>query len=563
MPITFFHRTMRKMSFMHPFDAFKGIDVLQDPVINKGTAFTQHERESLNIVGLLPDGVDTLEIQKQRVLTHLAKKTTDLERYIYLIALLDRNETLFYAVIMSDPLRFIPILYDPTVGEACLEFNDIYRRPRGIYISWPHKGRIASILRNWPVKEIRFICVSTGERILGLGDLGANGMGIPIGKLQLYTACASIPPDCLLPILLDAGTNNEKLLKDSLYLGYKQKRPDEVLMDEFVDEFICATQEVFPNCCVHFEDWKGTDAIKYLAKYSQRLCCYNDDIQGTASIVLSGLFTAANLKKEKISDQKVFFLGAGSAGIGIAHMLVLAMKREGLQDQEAQGRIAFFDVNGMLDVSRKDLLPAQRIYAKNLPATQDLSAAISAFKPTVLIGVSTQGCAFNEHVIELMAKFNERPIIFALSNPTEKAECTAEQAYQWTEGKAIFAAGVQFPSVHFKDKVFYPGQANNFYIFPAVSLAIYATRPKYVSDALFIEAAYAISMQMNAADLDKGMLFPKQDHIQDIEIAIAIHVAKFIFKSGLATVQEPQDISAWIQKMLYKAEYIYLNTGSR
>ena len=300
----------------------KNIAILENASTNKGTAFTLEERDRLNITGLLPDAVDTLDLQRQRILGHLAAKTTDLERYIYLISLLDRNEALFYNVVMADPARFIPILYDPTVGEACLRFDHIFRRPRGMYISLRHKGQVEKILRNWPVKDIRFICVSTGGRILGLGDLGANGMGIPIGKLQLYTACAAIPPEPLLPVLLDCGTNNECLLHDPLYLGLRKPRPSDAEMDEFVDEFILATQKVFPQCCVHFEDWKGTDAIKYLAKYRNKICCYNDDIQGTASVALAGLMTALAVKKEKISQQRIFFLGAGSAGLGIADLLV-------------------------------------------------------------------------------------------------------------------------------------------------------------------------------------------------------------------------------------------------
>ena len=450
----------------------KNIAILENASTNKGTAFTLEERDRLNITGLLPDAVDTLDLQRQRILGHLAAKTTDLERYIYLISLLDRNEALFYNVVMADPARFIPILYDPTVGEACLRFDHIFRRPRGMYISLRHKGQVEKILRNWPVKDIRFICVSTGGRILGLGDLGANGMGIPIGKLQLYTACAAIPPEPLLPVLLDCGTNNERLLHDPLYLGLRKPRPSDAEMDEFVDEFILATQQVFPQCCVHFEDWKGTDAIKYLAKYRNKICCYNDDIQGTASVALAGLMTALAVKKEKISQQRIFFLGAGSAGIGIADLLASAMRLEGLTEKEAQSAITLFDINGLIETTRKDLSPSQQKYAKAHSPIKNLLEGIELFKPTVLIGVSTQGKAFNQQVVQSMAQLNDRPIIFALSNPTDKAECSAEEAYTWTKGKVLYAAGVQFPNVKIGDKLFYPGQANNFYIFPAVSLAV-------------------------------------------------------------------------------------------
>ncbi len=535
--------------------SMNGMKVIEDAVLNKNTAFSYEERDKLGISGLLPDGVDTILEQRQRVMGHLADKPTDLEKYIYLIGLLDRNETLFYNVIMSDPARFIPILYDPTVGEACLKFGHIYRRPRGMYISLRHKGHIEKVLRNWPIKDIRFICVSTGGRILGLGDLGANGMGIPIGKLQLYTACAAIPPQNLLPVLLDCGTNNEQLLRDPLYLGMRQIRPTDAEMDDFVDEFIYATQKVFPQCCIHFEDWKGTDAIKYLTKYRDKICCYNDDIQGTASIVLSGLTTALEVKKQKLSEQKIFFLGAGSAGLGIADLLLSAMKLEGLSEQNALENITFFDINGLIETSRKDLSPSQLKYAKKNAPIKNLCEAIKHFKPSILIGVSTQGRAFTQEVVETMAALNDRPIIFALSNPTEKAECTAADAYTWTKGKALFAAGVQFPNVNVDNELFYPGQANNFYIFPAVSLAVFATRPKHIPDLLFITAAKATAEQVSAKQRECGMMFPPQSNILEIETTTAVKVAQVIFDHNLATVERPKDIRNWIQGMLYKADY--------
>jgi len=533
----------------------QNIEILENPITNKGTAFTLEERNKLNLTGLLPEAVDTLDLQRQRVLSHLAMKTTDLERYIYLIGLLDRNEVLFYNVVMSDPARFIPILYDPTVGEACLKFDQIYRRSRGMYVSLSHKGQVEKVLRNWPNKNISFICVSTGGRILGLGDLGANGMGIPIGKLQLYTACAAIPPEILMPVLLDCGTNNEELLRDPLYLGLRKPRPSDAEMDAFVDEFIQATQKVFPNCCVHFEDWKGTDAIKYLAKYRETICCYNDDIQGTASVALAALLTALEVKKEKISEQRIFFYGAGSAGLGISDLLVSAMTLEGKSKKDAQASITLFDINGLIETTRKDLSPSQKKYAKTHAPLKNLNDAIRAFKPTILIGVSTQGKAFNKQVVETMAKLNDRPIIFALSNPTNKAECSAEEAYTWTKGKVLFAAGVQFPNVQVGNKVFYPGQANNFYIFPAVSLAVYATRPKHITDEMFIEAARATAAQVNPAERERGMMFPPQSNILATEVATAVQVVEMIFDQNMATVERPKDIKSWLKNMLYKPEY--------
>jgi len=532
-----------------------GVALLNDPVRNKGTAFTPDERKRLGLEGLLPAPTDTLDQQVERVLGHLDGKPNDLERYIYLVGLSDRNETLFYRTVMSDPARFIPILYDPTVADACLAFGHIYRRARGMYITRQMKGRIAEVLRNWPQRDIRFICVSTGGRILGLGDIGANGMGIPIGKLQLYTACAAVPPDCLLPVLLDIGTTNEALRADPLYLGSREKPPSDEELDELVEEFIQAVQQVFPDCCIHFEDWKGTDAIRLLNRYADKILCYNDDIQGTAGVTLAGLTTALQIIGAPLVDQRILFLGAGSAGIGIAKLIAAAMQAKGLSQHEARSRISMFDIDGLLEPSRVNLSEAQKVYAHKAAPSKDLVKTIETLKPTVLIGVSTKGGAFNQRVVEAMSKLNERPIIFALSNPTDKAECTAEQAYTWSKGKALFAAGVQFPDVTLNGRTYHPGQANNFYIFPAVGLATYATRPRRITDECFIVAAQASADQIGPDLRAKGMLFPGQDNILETEITTATRVAEFMFDEGLAQVKRPRDIRAWIEGQLYKPEY--------
>ena len=534
----------------------RGTALLDDCILNRGTAFTEAERKANGLEGLLPPSVETIERQVERVMGHLDQKPSDLERYVYLVGLCDRNETLFYKTLMSDPARFVPIVYDPTIADACLTFGHIYRRPRGMYITRDMKGRMADVLRNWPTKDVRFICVSSGGRILGLGDIGANGMGIPIGKLQLYTACAAVPPCCCLPVLFDIGTTNAPMRADPLYLGLREAPPvsdDEV--DALVDEFVAAANEVFPGVCVHFEDWKGTDAIRLLARYTDKVLCYNDDIQGTASVTIAGLTTALQIVGQKLSDQRIFFLGAGSAGIGIGNMIVEAMAAEGLEKAEAQKRITMFDVNGLVEPSRKDLSPSQQVYAHKAEPTKDLATAVDAFKPTVLIGVSTSHGAFSEKVVKTMAKHVDRPIIFPLSNPTDKAECTPEQAYTWTDGKALVACGVQFPDVTVDGKTFQPGQANNFYIFPAIGLAVYATRPKRITDRMFIEAAKASADQVSQDDRDRGMLFPKQSHILEVEITTATRVAEFIFDQGEATVERPKDIRAWIEGLTYKPEY--------
>lgn len=419
-----------------------GVKVLEDASLNRSTAFTQQEREDRGLIGLLPPRVETLELQVKRCLFQLSKKNNDLEQYVYLAQLADDNQTLFYSVLASDPARFLKIVYDPTVGTACLEFGHIYRKPNGMYISYDQRGSIKKVLRNWPLDDVRVICVSTGGRILGLGDLGANGMGIPIGKLQLYTACAAVPPQLLLPVLLDCGTDNKQLLDDPLYLGLKQNRPTTDELDAFVQEFVDAVQDLFPKCCIHFEDWKGTDAIRLLARYVKQISCYNDDIQGTGSVAVAGLYNAMKICKGVLKDQRILFLGAGSAGIGIANMIVSALKVEGIGDKEAQSHISLFDVDGLLEPSRQDLSPEQQHFSHDgARPTKDFVEAIEQLKPTILVGVSTIKGAFTQKVIEAMTTLNLHPVIFALSNPTDHAECTAEEAYKYSGGKAIFARG--------------------------------------------------------------------------------------------------------------------------
>src|SRR5499425_1820517 len=378
----------------------RGIEILYDPAINKSTAFTEAEKKAFGLIGLVPDITETEDLQLKRVLLQLAQKNTDLERYIYLINLLDHNETLFYRTVMSDPARFLPIVYDPTIGEACLKFGHIYRSPRGMYLSITRRGKVKDVLKNWPQKDVRFICVTDAGRILGLGDLGANGMGIPIGKLQLYTACAGVPPQCLLPMYLDAGTNNEQYLHDPLYLGMRKPRPSTKELYSFVDEFVEAVQQVFPKCCIHFEDWTGADAFHLLERYRDKYCVYNDDVQGTAGIVLTGMINAAKIKSTKLSDERYLFLGAGSAGIGLANLLCSAMVEEGLTRKQAQSQVYMFDVNGLLETTRTDLVDFQRPYAHKHSPTRGFTPAIESIKPTTIIGFSTVGGAFTQKVVE-------------------------------------------------------------------------------------------------------------------------------------------------------------------
>jgi malate dehydrogenase (oxaloacetate-decarboxylating)(NADP+) len=533
----------------------RGIDLLQDPSLNKSTAFSEAEKRALGIVGLVPDVTESPDVQLSRVMMQLSHKSTDLDRYIYLVNLLDHNEVLFYRTIMSDPARFLPIVYDPTIGEACLKFGHIYRQTRGMYLSITRRGKVKEILRNWPQKDVRFICVTDGGRILGLGDLGANGAGIPIGKLQLYTACAGVPPQYLLPMYLDAGTNNEQYLHDPLYLGMRKTRPPTAELFSFVDEFVEAVQEVFPKCCIHFEDWTGVDAVHLLQRYRDKYCVYNDDVQGTAGITLAGMINAVKLKGTKLKDEKYLFLGAGSAGIGLADLLCSALVAQGMSRKDAQSRVYMFDVNGLLESSRTDLVDFQKPYAHKHAPTKDFVAAIESIKPTTIIGVSTIGGAFTQKVVETMSRINDRPVILALSNPTEHAECTAEQAYTWSKGKAIYAAGVQFAPVHYNGQTFLPGQANNFYIFPAVGMAIFATQAKRVTDEMFIEAGQAVADQVAPELLKQGLLYPLQSNILETEIQTAARVAKLVFDSGLARVERPADMVSFIRRHVYKPEY--------
>jgi malate dehydrogenase (oxaloacetate-decarboxylating)(NADP+) len=531
----------------------RGIEVLRDPAINKSTAYTESERRDLGLTGLIPDVIESEDLQLKRVLQQLGHKATDLDRYIYLAGLLDHNETLYYRLLMSDPARFLPIVYDPTIGEACLKYGHIYRRPRGLYLSITRKGHVKDVLRNWPVEDVRVICVTDGGRILGLGDLGANGMPIPIGKLQLYTAAAGVPPRPLLPIYLDAGTNNEGLLRDPLYLGLRRPRPSSTELYAFVDEFVAAVQELFPRCCIHFEDWTGADAINLLARYRDTVCCYNDDIQGTASVTLAGLLGALKVA------------GAGSAGLGIANLIASAMMQEGLALNEARGQISMFDVDGLVAAGRQGLPGYLLPYAHTAPhgfdvhATRDESqsivAAIKSLRPTVIIGTSTIGGLFNQPVIEAMSAVNDRPIVFALSNPTEHAECLPGDVYRWSKSKALYAAGVQFARVDLDGKTFLPGQANNLYIFPAIGLAIYATQARRVTDEMFIEAAHAVAEQVTPEQLQQGALYPPQSNILETEVRSAERVATLVFERDLARVKQPKDINSWLRAMLYKAEY--------
>ena len=533
----------------------KGIELLHNPLLNKGTAFTVSERKKLQLEGLLPPFVMSQEEQKIKVLSSVRVQTTDLDKYIYLTSLQDRNEALFYRLVIDEIEEFMPIIYTPTVGHACQEYGHIFRRPRGLYISSNDKGSIKTILSNWPHKNVDVIVVTDGERILGLGDLGADGMGIPVGKLSLYTICAGIHPERTLPITIDVGTNNEELLQDPLYIGLRQKRDIGDQYDSLLDEFMDATAHIFPNVLVQFEDFANRNARRLLAKYRNNYCTFNDDIQGTASVVLGGLLSAMCIIKSSLDKQRILFCGAGSAAIGIADILCQEMTHSGVDEKIARKNLYLFDSDGLITVDREDLSEANLKYAQQVDVETNFSAAVEKLKPTIVIGVSGVGGAFEEKMVRNMTQENDRPIIFALSNPTSKSECTAEEAYSWSEGKAIFASGSPFDTVRLKGKTYHPGQGNNAYVFPGVGLGIVASGATRVTDEMFLVAAHALANMMEYKNLEKGALYPALAEIRNVSKRIALAVALEVYNSDLASQPRPENLEQHIKEIMYSPHY--------
>jgi len=533
----------------------RGYDLLHDPRFNKGTAFTEAERRAYGLEGLLPSAVTTIDWQIARRHAEIASLESDLQKYLVLSDLQARNETLFYAVLMSDPATYMPLVYTPTVGEACQKFAHIFRSARGMYLPITARGRLHEILGNWPQEDVRFIVVTDGERILGLGDLGSGGMGIPIGKLALYTACAGVPPQYCLPVVLDVGTNNQTLLDDPLYFGLRQNRlrGDEYMA--FVEEFVTAIQARYPKSCIQWEDFANINAVPILERYRDEICTYNDDIQGTAGIALAGIFGALRITKQKIADQRFLFLGGGSAGTGIAELISEAMALEGMDIREARRRNALFDIHGLLVSSRTDLAAFQKPFAQDRELISTFVEAVKAIRPTGIIGVSTVPKLFTREVIEAMAAINERPIIFPYSNPTSRSECTAEEAYHWSDGRAVFASGSPFPPVEIGGRRFVPGQGNNVYIFPAMGMAVYVTEAKRVTEEMFIVAAQAVAEQVTEENLVAGLIYPPQSRILNASLHVAERVATYIFDKDLARVPRPRDVGALIRARAYRPTY--------
>jgi malate dehydrogenase (oxaloacetate-decarboxylating)(NADP+) len=544
----------RAKPISRPSDQPSGMALLRDPLLNKGTAFTEAERDALGLRGLLPAHVLSMDEQVARVMTNLRDLPSDLEKYVALNSLHDRNEALFFRVVCDNIDEIQPLIYTPTVGLACQRFGLIFQRPRGMFISANDRGRIAELLANWPYPA-KLIVVTDGERILGLGDLGAHGMGIPVGKLSLYSACAGIRPEYCLPVMLDVGTNNEDFLNDRYYIGLRQKRLTGAAYDEFVDEFITAAREAFPGVLIQFEDFANHSAFRLLHKYRDKINVFNDDIQGTAAVALAGLFSALRVSGGKLADQRVLFLGAGEAATGIADLVVSAMMAEGLSEAEALRRTWLVDSRGLVVKNRAGLTDHKLRYAHDHAPVGDFLTAIHTLKPTAIIGVAAVGGAFTSEVLQTMAGINDRPIVFALSNPTSKAECTAEEAYRHTGGRALFACGSPYDPVQIDGKIFVPRQGNNSYIFPGVGLGATATGSRLVTDEMFMAAAHTLAYLVNQDDIEQGSLYPALPRIREVSAHIAVAVAEVAYRRGLATVPRPNDMMAFIESQMYDPHY--------
>lgn len=533
----------------------RGADLLHDPRLNKGQAFTLKERDALGLKGLLPPAVFTIEEQQVQVLENFRRKTDPFEKYIYMCALQDRNETLFFRSVIDNLYEMMPIIYTPTVGKGCQLYSHILRRSRGIFISTEDRGRMVEILKNWPDKDVRVIVVTDGERILGLGDLGANGMGIPVGKLALYTSCAGIDPATCLPVTLDVGTNREETRKDPLYIGTRHPRITGAEYDAMVDEFMVAAQEVFPKALIQFEDFANHSAFRLLKKYQDKVCTFNDDIQGTASVILAGFYSALRITGGTLKDHKYLFFGAGEAGVGIGELTVSAMVDEGVNLKEARERCWFVDSKGLVVKSRTDLQEHKKIFAHDHPQVPDLKTAVETLKPTALIGVSAKANTFTPEIIQLMGQLNKRPLIFALSNPTANAECTAEAAYTHTDGRAIFASGSPFEPVVYKGKKLVSGQGNNAYVFPGVGLGAVACGSRRVTDEMFFVAAKALAHMVSEEDLAQSCIYPPIEKIREVSAVLGAAVADVAFKRGFATIPRPDNLAAFVRQAMYDPKY--------
>lgn len=539
----------------------RGIELLKTPRLNKGMAFSIYERQYLGIHGLLPPAFMTEEQQAYRIMTKLRQQPDNLAKYIQLDGLQDRNEKLFYRVLCDNIKELMPIVYTPTVGLACQKFGFIYRNPKGLYVTINDNSisKIYQILSNWPSTDVKAIVVTDGERILGLGDLGAYGIGIPVGKLALYVALAGMQPDWCLPVLIDVGTDNQELLNDPFYTGLRRKRVRGAEYDTLLDNFMKACTKRFgQNCLIQFEDFGNQNAYRLLDRYKEKYCMFNDDIQGTASVVVAGLLACTRVTKKKLSQQKIVFLGAGGAATGVAEMCVAQMMHEGLTEEEACENIFMIDIDGLITKNRAaHLSDRHKKFAKDLPDTKNLLEVVKTVQPGALIGASTVTGAFSEEIIKEMCAINPRPIIFALSNPTSKAECTAEQAYTISNGSVLFASGSPFDNVTINGKLYKPGQGNNAFVFPGVALGAVLFKVSHIDNSLFLLAARKVAESVSEKSLSEySRIYPRLKDIREISIKIAVEVAKHCYANGTATLYpEPEDKELFIRHQIYDVEY--------
>ena len=531
----------------------RGVAVLRNPWLNRGSVFTEEERDRLGLSGLLPPRVSTFADQVSRLKEVIDSEAAPINKYLTLESVHASDEALYFQLVMENVEEYMPLIYTPTVGEACQKFSHIFRYARGLYISSEDRGRVRELVANVPNHDVDIIVVTDGQRILGLGDLGVNGMGIPVGKLALYTACAGVNPQRALPVTLDVGTNNEEFLKDPLYMGLRQHRVTGPEYMALVEEFITAVRERWPNVLIQFEDFQNTNAFALLDAWRDRVTCFNDDIQGTAAVVVTGLYTAVRALKQKLSDQRILFLGAGAAATGIAHLIADAMAEDGIDRNEALKRIALFDSKGLVSSTRGDKLAPNKVpFAQAYENTTDFAQAIRQLKPTCIIGVSAQGGAFTEDVVKAMCEVNARPMIFALSNPTSKAECTAKQAYTWSEGKCLFACGSPFAPVAVGNKTFVPRQGNNSYVFPGIGFGCIFVRAKTIPNQIFLTAAKTLANLVSESDLANGSLYPPLSQVRELSAHIAVAVADYCFKNGLAQVERPADLDKAVREAMWQ-----------
>lgn len=541
-----------------------GPSLLETPLLNKGSSFTARERASFNLTGLVPPRFETIEEQVERAYMQYSSFDEPLNKHIYLRAIQDNNETLFYNLVQRHIEEMMPIIYTPTVGDACEQFSDIYRSSRGLFVSWEERHQLDDIVRNATKRKVKVIVVTDGERILGLGDQGIGGMGIPIGKLSLYTACGGISPAYTLPVMLDVGTNNEKLLNDPMYMGARHPRIGQQEYDEFVDMFIKAVKRRWPEVMIQFEDFAQPNAMPILNRYRDQICCFNDDIQGTAAVTLGTILAACRMKDRKLSDMNVVFVGAGSAGCGIAEMLIQQMVHEGLSDEQARKQVFMIDRFGLVTEGMEDLRDFQQRLQTSQADIADwtfsgeyasLLDVMHCAQPDVLIGVSGQPGLFTEQVIRAMKQNCELPIIFPLSNPSRQVEARPEQVIEWTNGEVVIATGSPFKPVEYKGAVYPIAQCNNSYIFPGIGLGVIASKARLISDEMLMAASNALASASPMANTGEGGLLPPLTEIANLSRNIAFAVAKVAMEQELALEMSDEALLDAIEKNFWKAEY--------